>query len=460
MIQIFRVFAVAALIAYELPGLAAPALPPGLESMTKSQVPALPPGLEINDPDTTETQLEPAPSISPWSLNGFGESRIGSRTRQDPDQKSNSIAEGRMRLSADYAGEVVGANLTADLLADTVADSGHVSLNRGTGWLDLREAWVQMSLSNYADMKVGRQVLTWGVGDLVFINDLFPKDWHSFFIGRDTEYLKAPSDALKLAFYFEPANLDVVYVPRADMDRFIDGSRLSFYNPVLGKSTGRSDPITAVRPGHHELSLRLHRNVSSFEYALYAYDGFWKSPAGFDPEDGRFTFPQLRVLGASLRGSFMGGIVSGELGFYDSRDDSDGSDPLVNNSESRLLLGYERELVSNLSAGFQVYLERIEDYRAYRSTLPIGAVARDEIRRLFTTRLTWLAMNQNVTTSLFIYLSPTDDDWYARSSVSYKVNDRLMLAFGVNHFGGDTNTSFFGQFKTASNVYAALRYSY
>ncbi|MFW6031595.1 MAG: hypothetical protein ACOC9T_03300, partial [Myxococcota bacterium] len=32
-----------------------------------------------------------------------------------------------------------------------------------------------------------------GTGDLVFLNDLFPKDWRSFLLGRDLDYLKAPS---------------------------------------------------------------------------------------------------------------------------------------------------------------------------------------------------------------------------------------------------------------------------
>ena len=51
------------------------------------------------------------------------------------------------------------------------------------------------------DVKLGRQVLTWGTGDLLFLNDLFPKDWVSFFAGRDDEYLKAPSNTLRATQY-------------------------------------------------------------------------------------------------------------------------------------------------------------------------------------------------------------------------------------------------------------------
>ena len=34
-------------------------------------------------------------------------------------------------------------------------------------------------------------------------NILFPKDWQSFFSGRDDEYLKAPSDSLRFTYYFD-----------------------------------------------------------------------------------------------------------------------------------------------------------------------------------------------------------------------------------------------------------------
>jgi len=37
------------------------------------------------------------------------------------------------------------------------------------------------------------------------------------------------------------------------------------------------------------------------EVALYGYQGFWKSPGGFDPLTGNAIFPELRVYGASLR---------------------------------------------------------------------------------------------------------------------------------------------------------------
>ena len=52
---------------------------------------------------------------------------------------------------------------------------------------ELREAYLKFRLPGDIDLKVGRQILTWGTGDLLFINDLFPKDWNSFLLGRDED---------------------------------------------------------------------------------------------------------------------------------------------------------------------------------------------------------------------------------------------------------------------------------
>jgi hypothetical protein len=43
-------------------------------------------------------------------------------------------------------------------------------------------------------------IITWGVGDLLFINDVFPKDWESFFSGRPPEYLKLGVDGALVTY--------------------------------------------------------------------------------------------------------------------------------------------------------------------------------------------------------------------------------------------------------------------
>ena len=439
-----------------------PELPSGL---LDNAPPSLPPGLgnsidKSKDTDSAEQQA----NIFGFHFTGFGEFRSGLRLQKDPHEKAASIGEARLQLSFEKELSFGSATLTADAIYDPVLDSHHIDLETGNGWVDLREANFLMRPTSFADVKVGRQILTWGTGDLLFINDLFPKDWNAFFIGRDTEYLKAPSDAIKLALFSSFTNLDVIYTPRFDTDRFIDGQRLSYFNPGLGELAGRNAIVETVRPDEwftdDEWAVRLYRNLGTTEVALYFYDGFWKSPAGQEPLSGLATFPRLRTYGASLRRPLFGGIAHFEAGYYESLDDPVGDSLFVANSEFRMLVGFERELMPELTGAFQYYQEQMDDYDRYLSSLPLNFPARDKTRHVLTTRITKLSMNQTLTWSLFVYYSPSDDDGYFRPKATYKLTDTWQIEAGANVFFGATPSTFFGQFEKNTNIFAGIRRSF
>jgi hypothetical protein len=408
---------------------------------------------------TFDEWLDDQLAAAPFPLHGYLDLRGGVRYLDDRHQpRDATLGEVRLQLESDpYLGPF-GIGLKADFLYDGVLDELAV---------DWREANFAVSPVGFMDVKVGRQVLTWGTGDLVFLNDLFPKDYESFFIGRHVEYLKAPSDAVKASVFSEAANLDVVYTPHFDPDVYITGQRLSYYNPVTGIREGEDVRVRAQDReswfSDDELALRLYRTVGSYELACYAYQGFWKSPAGMKPSTGKVTFPELGVYGASMRGPHLGGIGNAEVAYYDSMDDRGGDDPFVRNGEWRFLIGHTRELraiAPEFTVGVQYYLEHADDYRAYRRALPPDAPAADENRHMLTVRLTKMLMAQDMEVSVFTFWSPSDKDVYVRPHVTYDVTDRWRVEAGANVFAGSERHTQFGQLHRNSNVYAGLRYSF
>ena len=441
----------------------APALPSGLGT---SDAPPLPIGLGDGDAKTDEKRAPGEGGAAwlqelPFDVTGFWEARAGRRLHSDPDQHRTSIGETRLQLQLDSTTGPVSGRATGDLLFDPVLDRHDVDLEEGEGWFDLRELHLLVRPVSFVDLKAGRQVLTWGTGDLLFINDLFPKDWNSFFIGRDDEYLKAPSDAVKVSLFGGFANLDVVYTPRFDSDRFIDGRRVSYWNGALGDVAGNNAVVNPERRDnwldHDEWAARLYRTLRGYECAAYFYDGYWKSPGGQNPATGKPVFPPLRVVGLSLRGAVGRGIGSVEAGHYDSRDDRHGADPFTRNGELRFLAGYEQEAAKNLTVGGQYYVEHMMDYDAYRRRLGPGMPEADRTRQVLTGRLTYLMLNQNLTLSLFAYFSPTDRDAYLRPKAHYKASDRWSVEAGGNVFLGSDDHTFFGQFERTTNAYAGVR---
>ena len=88
----------------------------------------------------------------------------------------------------------------------------------------------------------------------------------------------------KVSLFGDWANLDIVYTPQFDPDHFIDGSRLSYWNSNLSRLAGEDAVLHTGKPNRwfkdSEFVARLYKNINNYEFALYGYRGYWKSPGG------------------------------------------------------------------------------------------------------------------------------------------------------------------------------------
>ena len=353
-----------------------------------------------------------------WS--GFLEAGLGTRFDEDPlVDKRNTLEELRWRIESEWRPGKVTVGVRADAIYDAIESKWDA---------DFRDLTAAFSLGDTIDVKVGRQVQTWGTGDLVFLNDLFPKDFVSFFAGRDDEYLKAPGNAARFTWYSDAINADFVWTPIFEPDIYLTGERFSFYSPQAGENIAPSPPFHAPEPdesfSNGEFALRLYRTVESTEYAVYAYRGFFKQP----------PFAEMNAYGASFRRPAGPGLFNIETSHYDSDTD-----------QTRFLLGYEWEAQPRFTVGLQYYLERNEAAKN---------------RYMLTNRLTYRAGMDKYTWSLFTFYSPSDDDYYFRPQFTYRHSDDWSLTAGANLLGGDETHTFFGQLDDASNAYVRVRYHY
>jgi hypothetical protein len=390
-------------------------------------------------------------------IHGFVEGAAGYRLQSNPViDEEWTLGEARLQLEGIYQGSRAEWRFKLEGIGDGVA---------GEPVIDLREARVSFPVGDRTDVRIGRQILTWGTGDLVFLNDLFPKDWVSFLIGRDDEYLKGTSDAIRVSWFGDRVNLDTVLTPRFNADTYITGERLSYFDPARNQIAAAPPRLWGRRPStsvnNAELALRLYAMAGANEWAIYGYRGFFGQPTAFDPVRGDYTFARMNALGGSLRGPLAGGLYNLETVWYDSIDDRSGSDPFTPNSELRFLVGYEREMATNFTVGTQYVLEWLQDYDALREAWPFDpAVRPDERRHLITLRLSWRLMRDNLVISAMNFYSPSAGDYFLRPTLQYRFSDQLQLSAGIHLFGGRDEHSFYGQFEENSSAWTRLRYSF
>lgn len=391
-------------------------------------------------------------------LDGFLQILHGVRLDEsNPTSTEFTASETRMQLRAEHFGNNAEFFGRLDFLFDG-ADSSKYD------W-ELREGYLKFRLGDNIDIKAGRQILTWGTGDLLFINDVFAKDYRSFFIGRDDQYLKAPQNSLRLEYYTQVGALTLVWTPRFEPNRLPTGRRLSFFDPFSQKIVGDmavEPQLPASKISNSELAVRFNRRLGNFSSSLYFYHGFYKNPLGATIPAGIPLpfYPRLNIYGWSLRGSLGGAILWLEWGWYDSRDDTSGDNPLLPNSSAIALIGFERHVADNLTANLQWQVDILLDYDLHRQSLMVGAYLRNEIKHLLTSRITRLLYSELLTFSGFAFYSPSEEDFYIRLGLSYKHTDELILAAGGNIFDGNNAATDFGQLQLNDNVYIKLTYGF
>lgn len=388
-----------------------------------------------------------------WS--GFIEAGLGSRLERDPlTDTRNTLEDFRWRLESVWNWQQSALNLKADAGFDGIEKDGYV---------EVRDLSLSLRLGDSIDLKLGRQVQTWGTGDLLFLNDLFPKDFVSFFAGRDDEYLKAPGDAIRLTWSSSAVNIDFVWTPVLQPDVYLTGERFSFFSPLAGHNVAPSPKLSAIEPKEKfkngEFAVRLFRTIKGREFAAYGYHGFFKQPTALTV-DLKPTFAQMTALGASLRQPAGPGLLNLEFSLYASRDDSKGNDPLLPNSQLRSLLGYEWEAATSFTVGLQYYLEWTLDHDALIANSPTPEFEPNEYRHVITNRLSYRVARDKYTYSLFTFWSPSDQDIYIRPKFTYRHSDQWTVVAGASIFAGNDAHTFFSQFEDASNLYVRLRFNY
>ncbi len=389
------------------------------------------------------------------SLHGFLQGNYSfDAGRSNPDGGDFKLAEERIQLKLDVSKEPFHLFLKGDAFYDH---------NDRKADLELREGYIDYTASNW-DMRAGRQILTWGLGDLIFINDFFPKDYEAFFSGRPLEYLKKGIDGIKISAYPRFASFELVAIPFFEPNKFPDAKRFWMFDP-MSAITDRKKNEPAVTLKNMEVAIRAYRDIAGYDAALYYYRGFLRQPSVLPdnpmmPTKLTLFFPKLSAYGASLQGKALDGVVSLEAGHYDSREDRNGTDPMIPNSQTRFLLGYQRQLWEDFTVGVQYYAEYMHDHAEYKKNLPPGFPQERRLHELVTVRLTQFLMHQTLRLSWFSFWSPSGGDYLLNPEVKYSFTDHIWAALGGIVYGGGKAWSQFGQLDKNDNIYFQLRYEF
>ena len=384
-------------------------------------------------------------------VKGFLDTYHAVRTEGRNDwMASRTRARGEMKLEKGTASLFVSMNAIYNGI-----------LKDRTG-LELREAYLAYAKGNF-DLRVGRQIVVWGVADALRVTDCVSPFDYTEFLAQDYDDIRMPVNALRFFVFNEKMKLELLAVPT------FEGYKLptDAQNPwsILPNST--THPIVwseegsrpKLRFSNMEYGGKLCFTLPGVDFSLSALHTWNKMPViSYHPSDTHITVsPQYYRMG------FLGGDVSKPLGQFVLRGEA------ALNVDKHF--SHKPEVGAMAQKGFNTvnYLVGVDWYAPYEwmvmaqfSSESIlryeNQIAQPRHQSLLTLHTAKKLLDSTLQLSNFTYFDLNHKGWFSRFTSSYALNDHIQLSVGYDWFGG--NEGIFGMYKNNSEIWAKAKYSF
>ena len=348
-----------------------------------------------------------------FSVKGFVDTYHAVRTESPFDwMSSRTRVRGEFRMDKDGGGAYVSANLVYNALLKDLSG------------LQLREAYAYWG-NHYWDIRVGKQIVTWGVADGLRVTDLISPMDYTEFLAQDYDDIRVPVGALRVRYSRESWSLEAIAVPRPEF--FILPT-----DPANPWSVGilpaeiRPDPLLK----NMEYGSRLCFFLGGVDFSLMALRTWSKMP---ELQADHIGYHRLTVIGGDLSIPFGAFVFRGEIA--DNIDD-DG------NHQGNALAGLDWYPGAdwNLSAQFN-------------HTFGAG-----EHNSLATLRISKTLLDNALTLSTFAYIDARDGGIFNRLSADWAATDQIHALLGYDYFHADIGM--FVRYAHNSEVWIKLKYCF
>lgn len=340
-------------------------------------------------------------------------------------------------------------------------------------FFDLKDAYIQGTLTSSLDIKIGRQIVIWGKSDSIRITDVInPLDSREPGM-VDIEDLRLSETMTKLDYYFGDYGLSamVIHEPRLPIEPAFG----SDYRPrdVFGPTPApdaafpdRYEPDWSLE--NTQFALSLDGRYEGWDLSWYAANVF-DSRFGIEvQEDGSRlrTYDKITMLGVAtnvVSGSWLYKVEAAYIAGIDYRsveDDKDRIDALLGIDYS----GFSKTLLS-----LEIADRHLLDYEdiMLQNTLPdrFPDYAReDTVQVALRGNHTFDHDNASLNYLLSLFGSSDfgfEDGGFQRLWLEYKYSDTLSMTGGVvDYIGGDGTVPFYNAMKDDDRVFAELVYSF
>jgi len=383
-------------------------------------------------------------------VKGFLDTYHAVRTEGRNDwMASRTRARGEVKLEKGAASLFVSMNATYNGI-----------LKDRTG-LELREAYLAYTKGNL-DLRVGRQIVVWGVADALRVTDCVSPFDYTEFLAQDYDDIRMPVNALHARYTWHSVTFEAICNPVADFfilptDR-CNPWALTLPSAPLPYTIDLESGKPEKRLRNMEYGGRITTNLSGIDFSLSALRTWNKMPALSlaVSDDGKSLlakgeYRRMTMLGADCSLPVGQIVLRGEAACYfdEAQSRGVGKDVVCRNTY-------------NILAGVDWYPGNDWNFSAqYCHKYTAGNLDGLSVYRnagLATARISKELLRNMLKLSTFAYIDVTNGGVFNRFSASYALNDQIELTAGYDYFHADKGK--FQMYDRNSEIWAKMKYSF
>ncbi len=326
--------------------------------------------------------------------------------------------------------------------------------------IELREAYLDYIGGSW-DARIGRQIVIWGKADGVQITDVVSPMDYTEFLARDYDDIRIPVDAVKLRFFRDIMNFELIWAPTFQSAILPMGDNpwaIQMEVPA-GKQVILDEPLVPENTlGNSEIGGKVSLYLPGIDLALsalYTWDKFpvlRKSNAGNDSFRFRQEHHRISFVGAEFSAPHDAFVLRGESVFFKGKrlESAQFDGQLFERDMLKWLIGLDWYPGHSWTISAQFTDGFILDHD--------DCIADDAHTMFSTLSISQKLWRETLTLSTFAYIGVNNGDMFDRSSIDYAFTDEFHISAGIDLFVG--NEGMFGQFKDNNEVWVKAKYSF
>lgn len=311
----------------------------------------------------------------------------------------------------------------------------------------LFDAFLEGSIGENIDFKLGRQVVVWGRSDTIRITDILnPLDNRRLAI-VDIEDLYLPIGMLKLDFFWNNWRI----TPIVKIEQF------SSLNPPFSSAFNPMQNPNIKEESYSDVSYALSASAEFSGWDMSFYAAKVRDDMGrieFMPSPKRVR-DKIEMLGSAFNVLSGSWLFKTELAYFNGLRYTNTEEKDFSRTDG--LIGFEYNGIADTMIAYDFSLRHIHDYD-HRLLNEFNVLEKDTYQQAFRVSSDFMHDRVHVNYLLTLFGSKLDKGGFQRAWVEYDIADALSMNIGVvDYMGGSV---LFDTIKESDMIFSDISYSF